>query len=344
MSPRPDARRLATPALQLLRARVVRAVEGGMTQTAAAATFGASLRAVQKWVALARTGGPDVLTLKRRGRRLGSGALTPAQAARVRRLVVDKMPDQLALSSYLWTRDAVAQLIAQRAGVRLALATVGQYLRAWGLTPQKPVRRAYERNGAAITRWLATEYPAIAAQAKREKATIYWADEMGVRSDHVTGTGYAPAGQTPVVRATGQRLGCNLISAVTNKGAVAFRVFQGRFTTAVFLDFLKRLLQHARGTLVVIVDGHPVHRAARVAAFVREHAARLRLVRMPGYCPELNPDELLNQDVKTKAVRKSRPTDQAALMETVRRRLHRRQKQPDVIRALFRERYVRYAA
>jgi transposase len=344
MSSRPDARKLAAPALQLLREQVVRAVDGGMPQTAAAATFGASLRAVQKWVALARTGGRDALTLQRRGRRPGGGALTPAQAARMRRLVVDKMPDQVALPFYLWTREAVAQLIAQRTGVRLALTTVGQYLRRWGLTPQKPVRRAYERNDAAITRWLATEYPAIAAQAKREKATIYWADEMGVRSDHVAGTSYAPAGQTPVVRATGQRFGCNLISAITNKGAVAFRVFHGRFTGAVFIDFLRRLLQQAPGKLVVVVDGHPVHRARRVQAFVAEHAARLRLVRMPGYCPELNPDELLNQDVKTNAVGKSRPTDRPALMRAVRRHLHRRQKQPHVIRALFRERHVRYAA
>jgi transposase len=295
-------------------------------------------------VALARTGAPDALTLKKRGRRPGSGALSAAQVRQIRRLVVSKMPDQLALPFYLWTREAVRQLIVQRTGVRLALTTVGQYLRAWGLTPQKPARRAYERNDAAITRWLATEYPAIAAAAKRDKATIYWADEMGVRSDHVTGTSYAPVGQTPVVRATGQRFGCNVISAITNRGAVAFRVFQGRFTAPVFIDFLKRLLQQAPGTLVVIVDGHPVHRAARVAAFVREHAARLTLVRMPGYCPELNPDELLNQDVKTNAVGKSRPTDRAGLVRAVRRHLHRRQTQPHVIRALFRERHVRYAA
>ena len=341
---RPDARTLAQPALQLLRQQVVRAVQGGMTQTAAAATFGASLRAVNKWMALERQGGTRALTLKRRGRRTGSGALTPTEAARIRRLVISKMPDQLALPFYLWTREAVAQLIVARLGVPLALTTVGRYLRAWGLSPQKPARRAYERNDAAITRWLSTEYPAIAAQAKRERATIYWADEMGVRSDHVTGTSYAPVGVTPVVRATGQRFGCNVISAITNKGAVAFRVFQGRFTGPVFVDFLKRLLQQAAGVLIVIVDGHPVHRARRVQTFVAEHAARLRLVRMPGYCPELNPDELLNQDVKTNAVGKSRPRDRAELMRTVRRHLHRRQKQPHVIRNLFRERHVRYAA
>ncbi|MCU0649821.1 MAG: IS630 family transposase [Gemmatimonadaceae bacterium] len=344
MPPTRDARKLATPALQLLRAQVVRAVDGGMTQTAAAIMFGASLRAVQKWMALARTGAPDALTLKRRGRRPGSGALSAAQVRQIRRLVVNKMPDQLALPFYLWTREAVRQLIAQRTGVRLALTTVGQYVRTWGLTPQKPTRRAYERNDAAITRWLATEYPAIAAAATRDRATIHWADEMGGRSDHVTGTTDAPVGQPPAVRATGQRFGCTVISAITNRGAVACRVFHGRFTAPVFIDFLKRLLQQASGKLVVIVDGHPVHRAARVSAFVRAHAARQTLVRMPGHCPELTPDDLLHQDVKTNSVGKRRPTDRAGLIRAVRRHLHRRQKQPHVIRALFRERHVRYAA
>lgn len=188
-----------------------------MTQTAAAQTFGASLRAVQKWMVLARTGKADALTLTTRGRRPGDGALTAAQTRQIRRLVVSKLPDQLALPCYLWTRAAVRQRIVQRTGVRLALSTVGPYLRTGGLTPQKPARRAYERNEAAITRWLATaEYPAIAAEAKREKGTIYWADEMGVRSDPVSGTSDAPAGQTPVVRATGQRFGCPVISRVTS--------------------------------------------------------------------------------------------------------------------------------
>ena len=109
------------------------------------------------------------------------------------------------------------------------VVTVGRYLQVWGLSPQRRVRRAYERNEAAIAAWLKREYPAIARRAKREKAVIYWGDEMGLRSDHVTGTSYAPVGQTPVVRATGSRFGCNMISAITNKGALAFMVFQGKF-------------------------------------------------------------------------------------------------------------------
>lgn len=344
MPKRSDARKLELPALQLLRRQAVQAVRGGLKQAAAARTFRASLRAVNKWVALDRTGGLRSLTLKRRGRRAGEGRLAGQQAARIRARVIGKMPDQLKLPFYLWTREAVARLIERECGIRVSLTTVGRYLKAWGLSPQKPVRRAYERNDRAIARWLKEEYPAMARRAKREKAVIYWGDEMGLRSDHVTGTSYAPVGETPVVRATGQRFGCNMISAITNKGRLAFMVFQGKFKAPVFVDFMQRLLKQAPGKIYLIVDGHPVHKSRPVKDMVARNRNRLRLILMPGYCPELNPDELLNQDVKTNALGKSRPRDKAEMMTTVRSHLYRRQKQPQVIQNLFQEKHVRYAA
>jgi transposase len=339
-----DARTLEPSALHLLRRQVVQAVRGGMSQTDAARTFRASLRAVSKWRRLDREGGLRALTLKRRGRRPGEGRLNAKRAGRIRSLIVGKMPDQLTLPFYLWTRAAVASLIAREYGIEVSLVTVGRYLRAWGLSPQKPVRRAYERNEAAIARWLKQEYPAIARQARRDKAAIYWGDEMGLRSDHVTGTSYAPVGHTPVIRATGQRFGCNMISAITNKGALAFMVFQGKFKAPVFVEFMKRLLKQIDGRIYLIVDGHPVHKSGTATRFAANHSSRLRLIRMPGYCPELNPDELLNQDVKTNGLGKSRPTNRTELMATVRSHLYRRQKQPQVITNLFREKHVRYAA
>lgn len=343
--PKPiDARKLDSAAQHLLRRQAVQAVRAGMTQTEAAHTFGASLRAVSKWMQLDRDGGLRALKLKRRGRRPGAGRLNAKQAHRIRLTIIDKLPDQLKLPFYLWTRAAVASLIRREYGIEVSLVTVGRYLRRWGLSPQKPVKRAYERNDAAIAQWLSREYPAIARAAKREKAVIYWGDEMGLRSDHVSGTSYAPVGQTPVIRATGQRFGCNMISAITNKGALAFMVFAGKFKAAVFVQFLTRLLKQLDGRIYLIVDGHPVHRSGAVKRFVARHAQRLRLIRMPGYCPELNPDELLNQDVKTNGLGKSRPTNRTELMGTVRSHLHRRQKQPQVIKNLFQEKHVRYAA
>jgi len=206
------------------------------------------------------------------------------------------------------------------------------------------VGRAYERNDAAIARWLRTEYPAIARAAKREKAAIYWGDEMGLRSDHVAGTSFAPLGRTPIIRATGQRFGCNMISAITNRGHLAFMVFHGKFDGRLFIRFMQRLLNQAAGKLYLIVDGHPVHRSVIAREFVSANEARLRLIRLPGYCPELNPDELLNQDVKTNGLGKSRPSNRSELMAGVRSHLRRRQRQPQVIRNLFQEKHVRYAA
>ncbi len=339
-----DARKLGSAALTLLRRQVVQAVRGGMTQTQAARTFGASLRVVSKWMRLDREGGLRALKLKRRGRRAGAGCLSLDQARHIRQMVADRMPDQWKLPFYLWTRAAVASLIAREYGIEVSLVTVGRYLKAWGMSPQKPIKRAYERNDRAIARWLKEEYPLIARQAKREKAAIYWGDEMGLRSDHVSGTSFAPVGETPVIRATGQRFGCNMISAITNKGALSFMVFQGKFKASVFVAFLKRLLRQVDGRLYLIVDGHPVHRSGEVRHFVQAHKERLRLIRMPGYCPELNPDELLNQDVKTNGLGKSRPTNRGELMSGVRRHLHRRQKQPQVIKNFFQEQHVRYAA
>lgn len=344
METKTDARKLDGATQAHLRRLVVKALRGGMKQTVAAKQFAVSLRAVNKWAALDKAGGLRALQPKRRGRRAGEGRLDGTQSGRIRALIVGKLPDQLKLPFYLWTRAAVASLIEREFGVTVSLTTVGRYLKAWGMSPQKPVRRAYERNDAAIQHWLVAEYPALVATAKREGATIYWGDEMGLRSDHVTGTSYAPLGQTPVVRATGQRFGCNMISAITNRGALAFMVFQGKFQNPVFIEFMKRLLRQVKGKLYLIVDGHPVHRSVAVQRFVADSEERLRLVRLPGYCPELNPDELLNQDVKTNALGKSRPTNKAELIATVRSHLHRRQKQPRVIQNLFLEKHVRYAA
>ena len=344
MKNRPDARKLDIATQTHLRRTVVQAVRGGMSQTEASKVYGASLRAVSKWMALDRTGGLRALKQKVRGRRAGEGRLQPAQSARIRQLIIDSLPDQLKLPFYLWTRAAVVSLIEREYGISVSLSTVGRYLAGWGMSPQKPVRRAYERNDAAIARWLRTEYPAIARDAKREKAVIYWGDEMGLRSDHVAGTSYAPMGQTPIIRATGQRFGCNMISAITNRGHLAFMVFRGKFDGRLFVQFMRRLLQQATGKLYLIVDGHPVHRSVVARDFVAANEARLRLIRLPGYCPELNPDELLNQDVKTNGLGKSRPANRAELMAGVRSHLRRRQKQPQVIRNLFQEKHVRYAA
>ena len=170
--------------------------------------------------------------------------------------------------------------------------------------------------------------PAVVRSAKREAATICWGDEMGLRSDHVTGTRYRLVGRTSVVRATGQRFGCSMISAITNRGQLVIRVFHGTFCAPMFVDFMRRLRRQSVGKVYLIFDGHPTHRSKLAKAFVAASPADFRLIRLPVYCPELNPDELLNQDMKTNALGKSRPRTRDEMMASVRRHLFRRQKQP----------------
>jgi len=260
------------------------------------------------------------------------------------RLIEDRCPDQLRLPFALWTREAVQQLIARRFGIRVSVWTVGRYLARWGLTPQKPLRRAYERDPAAVKRWLQEAYPAIRTRAKREKAGIWWSDEMGMRSDHHAGRSYGRRGRTPVIPGTGRRFGCNMISAITNRGHLAFMVFKARFTADVCLRFLKRLVRHAKRKVFLIWDGHPVHRSRAVRRWVDANRTRIAMFTLPGYSPELNPDELLNQDVKTNAVGRQRPADQLTLIGNVRSYLRSTQRRPDIVRNYFQEESVRYAA
>lgn len=232
----------------------------------------------------------------------------------------------------------------RRFGLRLSVWTVGRYLRRWGFTPQKPLRRAYERDPVAVRRWLKKQYPAIRALARRERATIFWGDETGMRSDHQAGRSWGRRGQSPVIPGTGKRFRCNLISAITNRGKLAFMVFDGRFTAGVLVGFLRRLVRHAGRKAFLILDEHPVHVAERVERWVARHRRRIRLFFLPGYSPELNPDELLNQDVKTNAVGRKRPRDKTELMSNVRRHLWSTQRRPQKVRRYFRHPSVRYAA
>lgn len=338
-----DTRRLSPGAQEALRQRVLRAVAAGMPQAEAARVFGVSRRSVNGWHRRWRTGGLRALRSRPRGRPRAI-RLKPHQAASVVRLITDRCPDQLKLPFALWTREAVRDLIARRFGVRLSVWTVGRYLRRWGFTPQKPLRRAYERDPVAVRRWLKKQYPAIRAWARREQATIFWGDETGMRSDHQAGRSWGRRGQTPVIPGTGQRFRCNMLSAITNRGQLAFMVFERTFTAAVFVAFLRRLLRHAERKVFLIVDEHPVHLAAAVARWVERHHPRLRLFFLPGYSPDLNPDELLNQDVKTNAVGRQRPRDKGELLGNVRRYLWSTQRRPQKVRSSFRHPSVRYAA
>jgi transposase len=328
-----------------LRDRILLALQSGMSQADAARNFGVADRSIRRWVANVRQHRTEQYVQGPRGRPAGVGAkLTAKQALKVKNAVIGKLPDQLKLPFYLWTRHAVGMLIARHTGVTVSLATVGNYLAAWGLTPQKPVRRAYERDDAQIAQWLETDYPKIAAQAKKEKAIIYWADQSGLRSDDVRGRSFSLKGQTPEIAATGKRFGLNMMSAISNRGQLSFQVFQTRFVSALFIGFAARLIKQAKGQkIVLIVDRHAVHTSKIVERWVATQAKAMAMHFLPRYAPELNPDELLNNDVKWH-IGNTRPQNVDELDAQVSSHLHKRQKQPKIVCNYFHGKHVRYAA
>ncbi len=260
-------------------------------------------------------------------------------------MIVGSNPDQLKLPGFLWTRALVRDLISQRFQIDVGEDTAGRYLRAWGFSPQKPMRRAYEQSEEAVRRWLQERYPEIEKRARRERAEILWADESGLRSDHTAGRTWAPKGQTPVTKGTGKRFKANMIAAVSNTGTLRFRVFDERFTGPLFLDFIKRLIKDNRGRKVIlIVDGHPAHRARIVRDYVASNPELIELHFLPGYSPELNPAEMLNQDLKTNALGKRRPFNIAERKTDVRRFLRSAQRRPAKVAAYLQKRHVTYAA
>jgi transposase len=339
-----DARQLDPAAQEELRFRAVDMVRSGMTRTRVAELLQVSRFAVYGWLQRATEGGDEALRKRKRGNPSGP-RLAGTQAAMICNIIRDHRPEQVKLPFFLWTREAVQRLIEERCGVHLAVRTVGDYLARWGFTVQKPVVRAYERNDAAVQRWLTEEYPAIVARAKREHAGIWWGDETGLRSRHYTGTSYSPRGKTPVTRGTGKVFGCNLISAITNRGELAFMVYEGKFNAATFQDFMERLIKQAAGRKVFLVlDNLQVHKAKVLRPWHAEHADEIELFFIPSYSPDLNPDELLNHDLKANAVGRKRARSKEEMVGNATRHLEDRAATPHVVANFFREEHVRYAA
>ncbi len=338
-----DTRTLSPAGQEAVRFRVVAAVRDGMRKSEAARVFGVSRTSIHTWLAKVAAANINALKSKKRGRKPGS-RLKGHEAASVVRTITDRCPDQLKMPFVLWTRPAVQQLLSDRFGVSVSVWTVGRYLKRWGFTPQKPLRRAYEQNPAAVKRWLEYEYPAIQHRAKAENAEIHWGDQMGLRSDHQTGTSYSRRGCTPVVRGTGKRFGCNMMSSITNRGTLRFMVFKRRFTSEVMVTFCRRLLRTVQQKVYLILDRHPVHRSRVVQDWLWRHRDRIEVFLIPGYSPELNPDELLNQDVKSNGVGRRRAATREELVGNVRSYLRGTQRRPDIVRNYFKGKHVTYAA
>ena len=216
----------------------------------------------------------------------------------IQKAVRDKNPDQLKLPFALWTRIAVQQLIKQLWRFEVPIRTIGDYLKRWNFTPQKPLKRAYEQNPKAVKKWMNEDYPAIQQKAKKEKAEIHWGDETGLCNDSYHGRSYAPRGKTPAIRLSARCKRVNLISSITNQGKVRFMIYKDRMNADTFIKFMKRLIKDADRKIFLILDNLKVHHSYKARDWLQAHEEQIEVFFLPSYSPELNPDEYLNCDLK----------------------------------------------
>lgn len=336
-----DARALDHATLTDLRKRGVAAVQSGEDPAHVADVLGVNVRTVFRWLAQYRRGGWGQLDARKRGGR--PPKLDGRALQWIYRTVADNNPQQLQFPFALWTAAMVQTLIGDQFDVRLSHSSVCRLLNQLGLTAQRPLWRAYQQDPAAVKQWLETEYPAIQRRARRGGAQIFFADEAGVRSDYHSGTTWGKRGKTPVVSSTGARFGANLISAISAQGELRFMVTKGRVTAGVFIEFLRRLLVNASKPVFVIVDRHPTHVAKSVARFVASQAGKLALFFLPPYSPELNPDELVWNDLKAQCTGRKVITSLTQLRQMIMSHMRQLQKLPALVRSFFHAPTTRYA-
>jgi transposase len=341
----PDGRSESNDVLEALRLRAVHARQLGYAVADIAAILGVREETVSRWCSRFDHGGRDALPGDRTGRPVGSGRrLNNRQEQSLQQTIETQSPQELGIPSALWTRQAVRELIQQQVGIRLPIRTVGEYLRRWGFTPQKPVRKAYKQDPQAVAEWLEKTYPQIERRAAQEGGEIQWGDETGVRSTCQHSRGYARPGATPELTVPGSRFSVNMISTITNQGKVRWMIYTGKMNAALFIVFLTRLIAGAVKKVFLIVDHLSVHEAVVVEQWLADKTDRIEVFYLPKYAPERNPDEYLDCDVKANINTDGLPKDREELKGKLHRFMQRLANLPARIASYFKHKYIKYAA
>jgi transposase len=315
-------------------------VEDGESPEVVIRALGLHRSRIYEWLAMYREGGIEALKSKKaKGK---EPKLNGQQLQKLYKIITSQNPIQLKFEFALWTRAMIREVIRDEFNVRLSDVSVGRLLRKLGLSPQKPLHRAYQRDEAKVVAWQETAYPEIRKLAKKEKATIYFGDEASVRSDYHSGTTWAPVGQTPTVETTGARFSVNMISAISAKGKLRFMTFNGKMNADKFIEFLKRLIYKAAQPVFLILDGHPVHKSKKVKEFVAKTDGLLRIFILPPYSPHLNPDEWVWNWLKKHNLGKVNISGPDQLRERVNHFMRRLQKLTHVLRGFFRDTNLLY--
>jgi|SRR6266568_1192807 transposase len=323
------------------RVRSVLLLKEGNNADMVAKMFGVSRAMLFRWQQKYDAGGPAALETKKTPG--PASRLNATQMAKLYALIVNCDPRQLQFDFGLWTRKIIRDLIRREFRVKLSEVQVGRLLKKMGLSPQRPLYRAYQQNPELVEEWKKVIYPKIRRLAAEEDASIFFADEASVRTDHHAGTTWAPAGQTPVVTKTGERKAIKMASAISPKGELRFKVHEGRMNGARFIEFLEALLASVPGKIFLIVDGSSVHKAKKVREFVENEAdGRLQIFFLPSYSPELNPDEWVWNNVKNDSIGRAVVMSKDDLKARAVSALRRLQKLPDIVRGFFRDPKLSY--
>jgi transposase len=342
---REDGRKLSKEALEERRKVVIRMWKAGKKVPEIMEASGVCYTTVYSIWKKFQAEGRKSITAGIRGHKFGQGRhLTPEQETSIRNGIIDKHPNQLKLDFALWTRGAVRLLILQECGIDMPVRTVGEYLKRWGFTPQKPVKFAYERNTEKVQEWLTETYPAISRRAKSEGADIYWGDETGLRASDVRGRGFAPKGQTPVVQATATYQNLSMVSAITNKGKVCWTIVEGSVNIDHFKDFLERLVRDAERKVFLVLDNLRVHHSILIGEWVAQQNGKIELFFLPAYSPDLNPDEHLNSDLKYGVGSKAPVRTKVTLRKAADEHMDMLRSKPERIEKYFEDPAIRYAA
>jgi transposase len=304
-----------------------------------------SLSTVYFWVRRIRHGGPEATSYKKRGRPIGSGKkLTPEQEMTIQELITEgHQPSEYNINYSTWTMKAIAQLIFIQFEIKIAERTVGDYLKNWKFTSQTPVKQSYQRDPEKAAEWINITFKAIRKLAENLKATIYFADESCVQTDSFNGKSFSPKGIKPVIKTIGTRLKLNVISAITTSGILRYMTYQGSMNGLLFIEFMKKLIKSAHGSIVfLVVDNLKTHHSKMVAKFLEEHKDEIQIFYLPPYCPDLNPDEYFNNIYKQKVHSKPPVRTKDELLKQVGSILKSLQNYPYLIQRIFLKDEIQY--
>lgn len=337
-----DGRTLSHETSERLRVMGVRRVREGERPSSVIGSFGLCRTTIYKWLRAARRGGEKALRARKHPGR--KPKLSARQKLQVRRWINGRDPRQYGFDFGLWSRKIVAELVREKFQIRLGVTAVGRLLSELDITPQKPLRRAYERDPVAIERWTRQEFPKLRARAKRAGAKIFFLDEAGVRSDQILGRTWGLRGKTPEVATSGRRQSVNAISAVNARGEFWYEIYTDRLNATRFLKLLRNFMRRRRSPVFLVLDGHPAHTAKAVAQYVQGLSGRLEVHFLPGYAPELNPDEFVWNHLKRQGVSKKPLRQAESLRGRVQSDLAQIKSRPALVRSFFRAPSVAYTA